>query len=158
MAEHLHPEAYDVPRRKPTEIDRNIGGRLKLRRTLLGISQAELGQRCFVSPQQIHKYEQGQSRMTVSRLIQFAAALETPVSWFVENVEAFPSLPEDLVEIMASKEVGEMILLMRQIPEARLRRGLLEMARQCADVGAASAPSQDADADEQVARVRLVDK
>ena len=158
MVEQLHTDIYEVPRRKPTEIDRNIGSRLKLRRTLLAISQAELGQRCFVSPQQIHKYEQGQSRMTVSRLIQFAAALETPVSWFVENVEAFPSLPDDLVEIMASKEVGEMILLMRQIPEARLRRGLLEMARQCAVVGVDSGKSAAEVDVAQAAPVRLMEK
>ena len=121
-----------VPRRKPSEIDEIVGRRIRLRRNILNLTQAELAERCFVSPQQIHKYEQGASRMTIARLVQFAAAMEMPVSWFLDGVESHPELPDDLLDVLSSKDIGEMVLLFRRIREPNLRQGLLEMARRCA--------------------------
>ena len=128
---HFPPEKR-VARRRPSEINALIGRRLRLRRSLLSMTQAELGDRCFISPQQVHKYEQGSSRMTVARLLQFAAALDVPVAWFLDGVEAHPDLPDDLLDILASKDIGEMVLLLRRIRDPQLRKGLLEMARHCA--------------------------
>ena len=79
--------------------------------------------------------------MTVARLLQFAAALDVPVAWFLDGVEAHPDLPEDILEILASKDIGEMVLLLRRIREPQLRKGLLEMARRCASDGPEAAVS-----------------
>ena len=131
MKEGHIPPVLRVARRRPSEINALVGRRLRLRRTLLKMTQAELGDRCFISPQQVHKYEQGGSRMTVARLLQFAAALDVPVGWFLDGVEAHPDLPSDLLDILASKDIGEMALLLRRIRDPQLRKGLLEMARRC---------------------------
>ena len=141
MKDGHFPPVKRVARRRPSEINALVGRRLRLRRSLLSMTQAELGDRCFISPQQVHKYEQGSSRMTVTRLLQFAAALDVPVAWFLDGVEAHPDLPDDLLDILASRDIGEMVLLLRRIRDPQLRKGLLEMARRCASNGPDSAAS-----------------
>ena len=61
--------------RKVSDIDKKVGERVRVRREMLGLSQADLGRRCNISPQQIHKYETGESGMRASRIVQFSAAL-----------------------------------------------------------------------------------
>ena len=46
------------------------------------MSQEELGSACGVSFQQIQKLEKAVNRVSVARLQQIAAALETPMSYF----------------------------------------------------------------------------
>ncbi len=124
----------NLPRRKASEIDEAVGRRIRLRRQLLEMSQQELAELCCISSQQIHKYESGRSRLPSSRLVQFASVLRTPVSWFFEDIEEHPSLPDDLIDLLVSKDVGEMIALMAKIDEPELRKGLIEMARRCARI------------------------
>lgn len=63
-------------------LDSHIGVRLRLRRVLRGLSQSALGEAVGVSPQQIQKYERGQSRIPAARLFRLAAALAVPVDDF----------------------------------------------------------------------------
>ena len=65
-----------------TNVDRHIGNRMQLRRTMLGLSQKDLGELCGVSCQQIQKYESAANRISASRLFQIGLALDTPVSFF----------------------------------------------------------------------------
>ncbi|KPJ66565.1 MAG: hypothetical protein AMJ43_07820 [Coxiella sp. DG_40] len=60
----------------------DIKAGLKLRefRTMKGLSQTQLGEYAGVTFQQIQKYEKGLNRMGVSRLHQFAKALDVSVA------------------------------------------------------------------------------
>jgi transcriptional regulator with XRE-family HTH domain len=71
-------------RRDP--IDSHVGSRVRLRRTLLGMSQEKLGQAVGITFQQIQKYERGLNRIGSSRLYQFGQVLDVPVSYFFENL------------------------------------------------------------------------
>jgi transcriptional regulator with XRE-family HTH domain len=73
-----------------THIDRHIGQRMQLRRTMMGLSQADLAKACGISFQQIQKYETAGNRISASRLFDICAALETPISFF------FAGLPGNL--------------------------------------------------------------
>jgi transcriptional regulator with XRE-family HTH domain len=66
-------------------VDVYVGKRLRLKRTLLGLSQETLGKAIGVTFQQIQKYERGINRMGASRLHDFARALGTSVSYFFEG-------------------------------------------------------------------------
>lgn len=66
-------------------VDVYVGKRLRLKRTLLGLSQESLGKAIGVTFQQIQKYERGINRMGASRLYDFARALGTSVSYFFEG-------------------------------------------------------------------------
>lgn len=72
-------------RGEPHVIDKHIGSRLRLRRTILGWSQEQLAKQSGVSFQQIEAYETGASRLTASLLVELAEALLVPVTWFFEG-------------------------------------------------------------------------
>ena len=68
-------------------VDIQLGKRVRLSRMLREISQEALGKEIGVSFQQIHKYETAQSRVSASRLLQIAQALDVPVQFFFEGLE-----------------------------------------------------------------------
>ncbi len=70
----------------PDPVDVHVGGRVKLRRTLLGLSQEELADAVGVTFQQIQKYERGTNRMGASRLFDMATVLDVPVSYFYQDI------------------------------------------------------------------------
>lgn len=65
-----------------TIVDDHIAHRMQLRRSMLGMSQKDLGDLCGVTCQQIQKYESATNRISASRLFQVGQALDTPVSFF----------------------------------------------------------------------------
>jgi transcriptional regulator with XRE-family HTH domain len=69
------------------EINNAVGRRLAQRRRELNLSLAQLSARCGVSLQQVHKYEIGQTGLTVAMLVRLSRCLDTPVSYFLEGVE-----------------------------------------------------------------------
>ena len=69
----------------PHPVDVHVGRRLRLKRTILGMSQEALGKVIGVTFQQIQKYERGINRMGASRLYDFSKALSVPVAYFFEG-------------------------------------------------------------------------
>ena len=51
------------PTGKPNPIDIHVGSRIRLRRTLLGMSQQKLGEAIGLTFQQVQKYERGANRV-----------------------------------------------------------------------------------------------
>jgi Predicted transcriptional regulators len=68
--------------RATTEIDRMVGERIRARRWMLGLTQADLATRVGVSFQQIQKNESGTSRIAASRLWDIAQVLDVPIGHF----------------------------------------------------------------------------
>ena len=71
---------------RAAEIDRHVGGRIRERRTTLGMSQQQLAQTLGVTYQQAHKYERGLNRVSAGRLYEIAMALAVPITWFFEGL------------------------------------------------------------------------
>jgi transcriptional regulator with XRE-family HTH domain len=69
----------------PTDI--HVGKRLRLRRTILGLSQEAIGNAIGVTFQQIQKYERGTNRISSSRLLDFSKFLNVPVAYFFDEME-----------------------------------------------------------------------
>lgn len=123
----------------PNPIDIHVGTRVRLRRTLLGMSQERLGDALGLTFQQVQKYERGANRVGASRLFELAKALGVPVSYF------FDDMPEDGDPAQAAEPVGpaeedpmrrrETIELVRayyRIPDDTARRRLYELMRSIA--------------------------
>jgi transcriptional regulator with XRE-family HTH domain len=66
-------------------LDLYVGRRLRWRRRLLGLSQADLADRVGVRFQQIHKYEAAVNRLSAARLWHLACALGVDVQYFYEG-------------------------------------------------------------------------
>jgi transcriptional regulator with XRE-family HTH domain len=70
----------------PNPVDIHVGSRVRLRRTLLGLSQEKLGEAVGLTFQQIQKYERGANRIGASRLFEFSRILDVPVSFFFDDI------------------------------------------------------------------------
>ncbi len=75
---------------RASPIDAHVGSRIRLRRTLLGLSQERLGDALGLTFQQVQKYERGINRVGASRLFDLARVLDVPISFF------FDDMPEPL--------------------------------------------------------------
>ena len=55
-------------KKTPNPIDQHVGGRVRIRRVLTGMSQEKLGEALGLTFQQVQKYEKGTNRIGASRL------------------------------------------------------------------------------------------
>ncbi len=89
--------SYTVGEFGSRPVDVHVGGRVRDRRTLIGMSQTELGKRVGLGFQQIQKYEKGMNRIAASRLWRFSLILGRPISWFFEGIGERKRKGDDLV-------------------------------------------------------------
>lgn len=68
-------------------IRKAVGARIRLRRKLLGLTQASLADRVGIRFQQVQKYESGSNEVGSFRLLQLAENLEVPVQYFFEDLQ-----------------------------------------------------------------------
>ena len=127
---------------KPNPIDVHVGARVRLRRTLLGMSQEKLGEALGLTFQQVQKYERGANRVGASRLFDLSRVLDVPVSFFFddmsEEVEALsPRLISGLAEEPASfetdpmtkRETLELVRSYYRITDPHVRKRVLDLAK-----------------------------
>ena len=68
------------------DINLHIGRRLTTRRLSLGLSLAEVAQKCGVTLQQIHRYETGANSISVSMLWSLSRCLGVDIAYFFEGL------------------------------------------------------------------------
>jgi transcriptional regulator with XRE-family HTH domain len=71
---------------RPSPIDVHVGSRIRLRRTLLAMSQERLGDALGLTLQQVQKYERGVNRVGASRLFDLSRVLDVPISFFFDDM------------------------------------------------------------------------
>ena len=71
---------------RPSPIDVHVGARVRLRRTLLGMSQEKLGEALGLTFQQVQKYERGVNRIGASRLFDLSRVLDVPIGFFFDDM------------------------------------------------------------------------
>jgi len=67
-------------------VDVHVGQRIRRRRTLLGMSQEQLGAELNVTFQQVQKYERGSNRVSASRLWDISQILDVDISFFFDEM------------------------------------------------------------------------
>ncbi len=80
-----------VPESEVADVVNSIGPKLRELRAGLGLSLQQLSDRSDVSPAAIHKVEQGNMVPTITTLLKLAAALDRPVSFFVDEDNTPPT-------------------------------------------------------------------
>src|ERR1700683_4563334 len=89
---------------RPSPIDVHVGSRVRLRRTLLGMSQERLGEALGLTFQQVQKYERGVNRVGASRLFDLSRVLDVPISFFFDDMP--DSLANSLGPPMSRRPTG----------------------------------------------------
>jgi transcriptional regulator with XRE-family HTH domain len=131
------------PNGKPNPIDVHVGARVRLRRTLLGMSQEKLGDAIGLTFQQVQKYERGANRVGASRLYDLARVLDVPVSYFFEEMSPETSakarqyaagMAEDEGETyeadpLTKRETLELVRAYYKITDPKVRKRLFEMTK-----------------------------
>ena len=107
-------------------IDKEIGTRIRLRRTQIGMSQTKLGDALGITFQQVQKYEKGTNRISVGRLNQIAQTLGVNATYFLPEVDA-TGLPAGVTP--ADKDSLELLSLFDQLKSKSMRQAILMLAR-----------------------------
>ena len=94
----------DASANEPDPIDVAVGARLKTRRQEIGWTQAKLADALGMTFQQVGKYESGQNRMAASTIHRAAAALNVPVAYFFDGIEA-DGLPSTEIPTLSAAAV-----------------------------------------------------
>lgn len=67
-------------------VDAHIGKRLKIARSIAGLSQEQLGEKIGLTFQQIQKYERGSNKISASKLFELAKVMNTDINFFYRDV------------------------------------------------------------------------
>lgn len=139
---------------KPNPIDVHVGSRVRLRRTLLGMSQEKLGEAIGLTFQQVQKYERGANRIGASRLFDLSRVLDVPVSFFFDDMPDEPSVGITAIDgglaeeksgsgyepdPMAKRETLELVRAYYRITDPSVRKRLFELTKAVANAGALEA-------------------
>ncbi len=135
----------------PSPVDVHVGARVRIRRTLLGLSQTNLGDAIGLTFQQVQKYERGTNRMGSSRLYDVARILDVPVRYFFEEMPAEVAAnspaqrrrtakgpPDNKFDPLVKRETLELVRAYYKISDTRVRNRLYEMVKA---LGAAASSS-----------------
>lgn len=133
---------------RPHPVDVHVGGRVRMRRTLLGMSQEKLGEAIGLTFQQVQKYERGTNRIGASRLHDLSKVLDVPIGFFFEElgdwqaskaaakVQGFAEDQADFdLDPMAKRETLELVRAYYRIKDPAVRKRLFEMCKALAQAG-----------------------
>ena len=139
------PEGDEKGSRRPNPIDVHVGGRVRFRRMLLGMSQEKLGEKLGLTFQQVQKYEKGINRIGASRLFDLAQVLGVPVQFFYEEAPSseppaeeslgFAEKPAEnaIVQFLRSRDGLELNKAFVRISDAKARRAIVDLVRSLAN-------------------------
>ena len=111
-------------------LDREIGARVRRARKERGLTQTQLGESLNVSFQQVQKYERGTNRISSSALVLIARVLDvSPHELLGSDGVKGSDIDWDLFTVEGA---DELLRIYRSIPNPRLRRVVLQLARDLA--------------------------
>ena len=142
MAETMADKNFRVTNNNAVDV--HVGKRIRLRRTLLGMSQEQLGNALNITFQQVQKYERGANRVSASRLWDISQIIDVPISYFFEEmsdttIKASPRkmapgsadsiAVDDVKDPMARRETLELVRTYYSIEQTHVRRRISDMVK-----------------------------
>ncbi len=121
------------PVNRANATDKHVGGRIRERRIMLGLSQQQMANMIGVTYQQAHKYERGINRISAGRLYEISQVLGVPISFFFDGLEE-----ERVPELNDRQRMClELARNFAAIPNEKHQEALSQMARALATAMAA---------------------
>ena len=109
----------------PHPVDIHVGRRVRMRRNEVGMSKSNLADGLAITFQQVQKYERGTNRISTSKLYEIAIALETPITYFFEDLDLSDELAGESIANLerqqsyrSSKEGYDVIDAMSKLPRS----------------------------------------
>lgn len=130
----------------PHPVDVHVGQRVKLRRTLMGMTQGKLGESIGLTFQQIQKYERGANRVSASKLWQLGNVLDVPLTFFFEDMpdsvrETFPGYQGETAEsdvpeehlTLHRRQTLELVRTFSRLQDPVIRKRVIDVVRAIAE-------------------------
>jgi len=113
----------------PNALDVALGAKIRTRRERLGASQRLLAEAIGITAQQIDKYERGANRVSFSRLVDIAHALDCRVAEMIDDLDKTDiDPPEYTGQIGHLRVEGARELLAAYVAAPRpIRRAILKL-------------------------------
>lgn len=125
--------------RRTSGVDTHVGGRVRMRRKLLGVSQDQLAESLGLTFQQVQKYERGANRISASKLFRIAEILGVDVSYFFDGLPdpidgaetdgAVTHMHGVMQAFLQTSEGVELAEIFPRIASGRVRRQILDLVR-----------------------------
>jgi transcriptional regulator with XRE-family HTH domain len=125
-------------------IDMHVGKRLRLRRTLLGMSQEQLGAELNITFQQVQKYERAANRISASRLWDMGQILDVPISYFFDDMSE-TTMQASPRRVARGLDTIELDKAPSGVKDPMVRRETLELVRAYYNIESAGARKRVAD-------------
>jgi transcriptional regulator with XRE-family HTH domain len=131
-----------MPKGVPHPIDTHVGKQVRTRRLMLGMSQTKLADALGVTFQQVQKYEKGKNRVGASRLQHIGQILQVPAKFFFEGLppqggqrraQTDAPSPQYVSDYLATSDGLQLTKSFMQIPDAKLRRCIVNLVERIAD-------------------------
>ncbi len=144
----------------PNPVDVHVGGRVRQRRLLLGMTQSDLAEALRLTFQQVQKYERGANRIGASRLFQLSQILDVSIEYFFGDMPADVAAKSpgqrrgvqwcgvqwrgaqsrysvknpvsDELDPMAKPETLELVRAYYRITDSKVRKCLFQLTKACA--------------------------
>src|ERR1041384_5575987 len=121
-------------KKSTTEIDVEIGSRVRMRRMTVGMSQEKLGEMLGLTFQQVQKYEKGTNRISVGRLVDIANVLGVEIEFFFTGLKSRKDsgfsdtdAAPYAAEVMSTPEGLQLVRTFAQIKSAKVRRSIVQL-------------------------------
>jgi transcriptional regulator with XRE-family HTH domain len=129
-----------MPRTKSSNsINKHIGNRIRMRRTMLDMSQSKLGDALGIAFQQVQKYEKGTNTISASRLHHIAQILQVPATFFFEDTpdlpgatakSAPPASPKPVMDFMTTSEGLALAKAFMRVRNKQMRRRIIDLVEE----------------------------
>jgi transcriptional regulator with XRE-family HTH domain len=135
-----------MPAKPPNPVDVHVGGRVRMRRIEIEMSQQILGEHIDLTFQQIQKYEKGTNRIGASRLQEIGKTLEVPAAYFFEGAPGgWEGVDGDrktntFLEFLGTRDGQALIVSFSEIQDAELRRSVVDLVQRLAAIGKSDPP------------------
>jgi transcriptional regulator with XRE-family HTH domain len=137
--ERMRRRRHTAKEHGPDPIDLYVGDQLRIARELAGMTQTEVGRALEMSFQVIQKYEQGEIRVSASRLYQLGVLLHKSPDYFFEGIAA--SDPP-VIGALDRSDI-ELVRAFRTIQSDELRQLLVRLARDITETHRATSGTPD---------------
>ena len=126
----------------PHSVDKHVGSRVRLKRSMMGLSQEKLATQLGITFQQVQKYEKGTNRIGASRMFEICQILQIPVGFLFQGMQtsdnsnsgmAENDSPDYVTDFLASSEGIQLNKSFMNIPDPLVRKRIIDLLKTLED-------------------------
>ena len=125
-----------MAKKGPHPVDVHVGGRVRMRRMMIGMSQDKLGDALGLTFQQIQKYEKGANRIGASRIFELASILEVPIQYFYDDFTSKTGRygfaegeADSFMQLLRTPEGVQLCRYFSEIRDPKVRKRVLDLVK-----------------------------